>query len=795
MQGKPFVGPAGKHLDLLLNSAGIHRTSCYLTNVVPYRPDRIDELVFLRGEKRGGGKASVSQEFEELREQLFQDLQGCKAKVVVAVGAIALYALTDKIGITKWRGSVLESPGLPGKWIVPIIHPSAALKNYNYTYSILYDLNKVSRILNKGFSYPEREYILEPTFDTVMSYMSNRRSDLLAFDIETIVTKREGKFKDWEVSCFSLSWSGYDALCVPLITEHRDPYFSLTEEAQIWKKLAELLEDPTLEKLGQNFMFDAFFLLKKHGIVITNMHDTMLAESVLLPDLPRGLDFLCSLYTDEPYYKDDGKQYTAIFSPLDFWLYNAKDSAVLHEILREQLEALDEQGNRETYEWLRRLLHPLLFIQARGLLVDVEGRAKKSKEVLEEVARLQKELDELCGEPLNHNSPKQVSTYFYIKKKLRPYTKGGRMTTDETALRRLSAKGHREASLILEMRGLTKLRGTYLEMPLDPDNRMRSSFDPGKTVTGRLSSSKTIFGTGGNTQNLPRPPAPVRCYIIPDPGNILIELDYSQAENRIVAYIAPEQTMIEAFESETDLHALTGSLISGLTYDEVLQQHKEGICPPIGKGDSTWRQLGKTANHSLNYGIGVDTFAVKNELERSEASMIRSKYYAVYPGIRQYQSWIEDALRHNNRTLQNLLGRKRKFLGRMDQKLFETGYAYPPQSTVADLINRRGLIPVYEDQDRYGALILQNQVHDSIVLELPMDHVEWGAIGLLQLKESLERPVTWRSRSFSIPVDCKIGLNYGEMKSFSLKGTQKEVAENLCIAYDALKEEERNGLD
>jgi len=780
---------------LLLNSAGIHRTSCYITNTIPYLPDRLESLISLKGERRGGGNAVVSKDFEVLRENLIQDLRECKAKVVVAIGAIALYALTSKIGITKWRGSVLESPELPGKWIVPIIHPSAALRNYSYTYSILYDLNKVSRILKGGFSYPEREYILAPTFETAMAYMSNKQGDLLAFDIETIITKKTGKVLDWEVSCFSLSWNAYSSICIPVIQKNRDPYFTLQEETQIWKALARLLEDPTIEILGQNLMFDAFFMLKKFGIVITNMHDTMLAESVLLPDLPKGLDYLCSLYTDEPYYKDDGKQYTTIFSPMDFWLYNAKDSAVLHEIMKEQLEALEEQGNRETYEWLRRLLHPLLFMQIRGMRVDVESRAKKSKEILEETAALKLELEKLCGEPLNPNSPKQVRNYFYIAKGVKPYITKGKVTVDETALRRLSAKGHKEASLILDIRRLTKLRGTYLEMAFDEDNRLRSSFDPSKTVTGRLSSSKTIFGTGGDTQNLPRVPSPVRYYIKPDPGNLLIELDYSQAENRIVAYIAPEPIMIETFETGTDLHSLTGSLISGLSYAEVLEQNKAGVCPPIGKGDKTWRQLGKTANHSLNYGIGVDTFALRNEFVRSEAAMIRNKYYAAYPGIRQYQAWIEDSIRHNNRTLQNLLGRKRKFLGRMDQKLFEKGYAYPPQSTVADLINQRGLIPVYENQSIYGALILQNQVHDSIVLELPIKHSAWGATGLLKLKEALELPITWRSRSFSIPVDCKVGLNYGDMYSLSLEGTPNDVQKRLQSLYEQLIEESQNGLD
>ena len=250
--------------------------------------------------------------------------------------------------------------------------------------------------------------------------------------------------------------------------------------------------------------------------------------------------------------------------------------------------------------------------------------------------------------------------------------------------------------------------------------------------------------------------------------------------------------MMEAFELGLDVHSQTGSLISGLSVEEVKRQHMEGICPAIGKGTDTWRSIGKTANHSLNYGIGVNTFADRNELSRADSKLIRDRYMAAYPGIRQYHSWIEDTIRRKDRTLVNLLGRHRKFLGRMDNKLFETGYAYIPQSTVADMINRRGIIPIYEQDEEFGGLILANQVHDSIVLTARMDNLHAAVKGLVKLKESLEEPLEWMSRKFIIPVECKVGINCGEMRKIDLARSTDSIVMSIEEAYGELTSDVRN---
>jgi DNA polymerase-1 len=296
------------------------------------------------------------------------------------------------------------------------------------------------------------------------------------------------------------------------------------------------------------------------------------------------------------------------------------------------------------------------------------------------------------------------------------------------------------------MRALSKLKSTYLEMKLDQDSRFRCSFNPVGTVNSRLSSSKNFFGTGGNAQNLPKA---FRKFMVADPGYVMYQFDLGQAENRVVAYISPEPTMIKAFEDRVDMHRLTASMIFGVPLDQVTDEQ---------------RQWGKRANHGLNYDLGFKKFAFLYEIPEADAKYIVDRYHITYPGIRQFHAWVQHKLRQD-RTLVNLFGRARRFTDRWGQELFKAAYDYIPQSTVATKLNRDGVLELYQKQDLYPEVELLNQVHDSVVFQLPiaagfLRHAEI----LTHLKQALESPLKWRSTSFSIPADLKMGLNFGVME-------------------------------
>jgi DNA polymerase-1 len=422
-------------------------------------------------------------------------------------------------------------------------------------------------------------------------------------------------------------------------------------------------------------------------------------------------------------------------------------------------------GNTETYQVHRDLIYPLLWMQQRGMRVDTEGMKKLSAELLVQVGEAQERLNSLAETELNPNSPKQLREYFYISKHLPPYLdrKTHKPTVDEEALKRISRKGFEEAHLILDIRHKLKLRGTYLEVKLGEDNRLRSSMNPVGTRSGRLSSSKDIFGEGLNVQTLP---GAMKQFICADEGYILYNSDKAQAENRVVAYIAPDLNMINAFENKIDIHKQTASMIFNKPVDQISTdadcEEDPDRCARLGNGTRSERYFGKEANHALNYGLGVKTFSLRLEIPEAEAKMIRERYFSGYPGVRTYHNWVMQRLQ-KTKTLVNCFGRMYHFLDRIDDSSLTDALYFIPQSTVADVINRWGILFLWNNP-LFEGLELLNQVHDSLVYQIPISlgwekHFEMVS----SLVNNLDQPLSWEGQTFSIPTDTKMGLRLSDM--------------------------------
>jgi DNA polymerase I-like protein with 3'-5' exonuclease and polymerase domains len=259
------------------------------------------------------------------------------------------------------------------------------------------------------------------------------------------------------------------------------------------------------------------YLYRYHIHVSGPIGDTMVAFNIIYPEFKKGLDTISSIYTREPYYKDDGKIWNRPFRDMDlFWRYNAKDAAVAMESWIALEQEIKQGGYQTTYDNAVGMYDTLLYMMIKGLELDKESldatRAQQSKQLEEAKA----ELEQVADYPFNPISPKQCQDYFYVHKRARPYVspRTGQVTTDDLALARLWRR-HRwpELRLAQTIRGLTKLIGTYYDVIPDPDGRLRWSYNPRGTWTGRLSSSQTVFGTGLNIQNLD--PA-FKEFIIPD---------------------------------------------------------------------------------------------------------------------------------------------------------------------------------------------------------------------------------------------------------------------------------------
>ncbi len=500
---------------------------------------------------------------------------------------------------------------------------------------------------------------------------------------------------------------------------------------------------------------------------------------------------------------------------LNYLRYNAKDASVTLECANAFMDEIDDEGYRWTYDFTVRLFPPLTYMMTRGILADLDKLEKAKIAANSLIDEKQAALNELAGEDLNPNSPKELKQYFYIKKGIEPYTKavktpGGResrVTVDDKALQRLARgtstrRGLPEAKLIQELRGLKKLVGTYLDITFDSDNRMRCSYNPRGTKYGRLSSSKTILGTGTNMQNLPEE---FKGFLVSDPGCIFFELDKSGAEWVVVAYTSGDAMMIKCCEERRDPHVFTAMNMYGCTEELVVAENKvigHVTDPveitalrekhfPIGLDTErtlprtmSMRQAGKKSNHGLNYDESFVMFALINEILNNEAKEIIEFYHHTYPGVRQNHARIKEQLRES-RTLYNCFGRKVKFLDRWGPDLWKSAYSMEPQSTVSDLVNL-GICETYEDthKDLADTEILAN-VHDSCLFQHPSKDVDSLARAIIRAASHFNPTLEARNREYKIPTDLKIGYNWRDMEEVALSDDPMVLASRLEKAIAA----------
>lgn len=475
--------------------------------------------------------------------------------------------------------------------------------------------------------------------------------------------------------------------------------------------------------------------------------------------------------------------------PLDneFLTYSALDAACTLEI-RNGFWADITPTFKPAYDMTIRALPVLMFMMTRGIRVSADGLNQTKLEILNAAAEKQRELNEMCGRELNVNSSKQMQDYFYRELRIPPILgKTKKPTLDDKTLQRLvrgtaARPGLRQAKLVQDIRGLLKLHGTYLDIQFDADGRLRGAFNPRGTKFGRFSSSKTIFDTGMNLQNLPQE---FKKFLIPDEGMVFIEWDKRQAEWIGTAYISNDANMLAAVEAGIDVHTHTASLMFHAEHDIIKYDHKlvgqltdADTIQDIRRADlairqaynDSWprsmslRQCGKKSNHGLNYDEGYKGFALINEIPEKEAKRIVDMYHTIYPGIRRWYESVKRQLQRD-RTLTNCFGRTVRFLGAWNDKLWKSAYSMLPQSTIVDALNN-GLVLTYEDEwlTRELNCDILAQVHDSILTQFRISDLEneetFNEV-MRRIKDYTSPDMEYNGKVFKIPTDMKVGLNWG----------------------------------
>ena len=806
VRGNPprgFIGPAGQALDDCLLMTKILRRDLWITNVIKDLDAPLANYINLDYKK---SKFSISPEGYQYIQELGHELRQLpNLNCVVAMGNIPLIVLCNRMGITKWRGSILESELVPGLKVIPTFHPATFIPpkfNFLNRPLICEDLLHAKQESQyRNIQRLQRRVYIRPSFEESRSYLNHcyevgLRGQTISIDIEVI---------NGEVDCFSCGWDTQEAVSIPLRYSQGD-FFTPDQELEIMLFLSKILQEERIAKIGANFIFDLQFLYHKYGICPTGpLHCTQIAQKISYPDFPAGLDFVTSMYTDIPYYKADGKKWMKMQAGSweSWWNYNGMDSIVPIEAFPKQCEALRKQSNFETYERQRKLILPLIYMGERGIKVDVQGMLAYQEEQQKELDNLEQELIKEVGHDINYDSPKQLMEYFYKECGIKPYLnrKTHNESTNIDALKRIvrqGFKGSQAARLMLDIRSLSKRISTYLDIgKVDKDGRYRSSYKPVGAETGRIASGETIFGTGGNQNNWPND---LLRFFLADDGYIIYTFDLSQIENRIVAYIGGVLAQIEAFENDIDLHKLTASIILNKPVEEISDEDGSS---DIGDGRHSERYWGKKGNHAINYDVGYKTFALVNEILEGESKYLIEKIHRGYPQIRGgYQQTIQQMLK-KDRTVTNLLGRTRLFLGpifpdrftpkSMCENTFREGYAQMAQSTVADKMNEQGIEYVYYRQDLFKPTEILTFIYDSLTIQVPLN-IPWTehAKMLLLIKNSIEQPLYWHEREIKTPASLCIGFNMHkksmtEIKSKLIPTSVELLAEKLQETYNDLR--------
>ena len=525
-----------------------------------------------------------------------------------------------------------------------------------------------------------------------------------------------------ELVGISLSVTPGEACYIPVA--HRNGETQLDRNL-VLSRMRSWLESSSHAKVGQNLKYDSH-IFANYGITLGGIQfDTLLESYVLESHLPHNMDSLAERHLGVKtirYEEVCGKGVHQIgFDQVDLKIatdYAAEDADItlrLHLELWPQIQA--SSGLLYVYEQIEMPAMRVLGIMERnGIRIDSALLAKQGQQVGKRLLELEGEIHKLAGQPFNIQSPKQIAEILFGQLELPVIKKtpSGAPSTDEEVLQKL-AEDYPLPARILDYRSLAKLMSTYIEkLPrmADPKTgRVHTNFSQATAVTGRLASSDP------NLQNIPvrtEEGRRIREAFIPADGCKLLSADYSQIELRIMAHIAEDENLLEAFNTGKDVHQATAAEIFGVPLDDV---------------SSEQRRYAKVINFGLIYGMSAFGLAGNLGIERSAAQNYIAKYFDRYPGVAQYMERTRVEARENG-YVETVFGRRlwlpeiKGSNGPRRQGAERAAINAPMQGTAADLI-KLAMIAVenwLEKEQLKTRMLLQ--VHDELVFDVPLDEID-----------------------------------------------------------------------
>jgi DNA polymerase-1 len=531
--------------------------------------------------------------------------------------------------------------------------------------------------------------------------------------------------------CFDTETTGLDVRQARLIgiafsfQAHTGYYVALpaneAEAAAILEEFRPVLEDGKIEKVGHNLKFD-LSVLKWHGLSVRGkLFDTMIAHSLVEPDLRHGMDYLSEVYlgyTPVPITKLIGDEKSeqinmGSVAPELVAEYSAEDADVTWQ-LRAKLEPLLKEKGQERvfYEVESPLIPVLVDMEFEGVRVDAAALAEFAVQLSKEMFEQEGTIYQLAGTKFNLNSPKQLGEILFDVLKLaeKPKkTKTGQYATNEQTLIELAAE-HEIVQRLLDYRTASKLKSTYADaLPgtiWPKTGRVHTTYNQMVTATGRLNSQDP------NLQNIPIRTEKGReirkAFVSRDREHVLLSADYSQIELRIIAALSHETGMLEAFRQNLDIHTATAAKVYGVSLDQVTAE---------------MRRKAKMVNYGIAYGISAFGLAQRLAIPRKEAATIIEQYFAKYPGIAGYMRETVDLARKQG-YVETVTGRRRYLRDIRSANTMVRGAAErnainaPIQGTAADMI-KIAMINIHRELDeRKLRTRMLLQVHDELVFDV-----------------------------------------------------------------------------
>jgi DNA polymerase-1 len=593
----------------------------------------------------------------------------------------------------------------------------------------------------------------EPVYETVLTDAQLDRwitriekAELVAFDTETTSLDPMRA----RLVGLSLSVSPWEACYVPVAHDYAGAPDQLGRD-HVLGRLRPWLESPKHHKVGQNLKYDAH-VLENHGVKLAGIeHDTLLQSYVLEAHRSHDMDSLAERHLGRRTIRYDevtgkgasriGFEQVAVERATEYAAEDADVTMHLHRTLYPRIA--EDARLLEIYRDIEVPVSVILQrVERNGVLVDTAALARQSDELGRKLMALERQAHDAAGQPFNLNSPKQLGEILFgnLKLPVVKKTASGAPSTDEEVLAKL-AEDYPLPRLLLDFRGLAKLKSTYtdkLPQMVDPKTgRVHTSYSQAVAVTGRLASSDP------NLQNIPVRTTEgrrIREAFVAPPGAKIVSADYSQIELRIMAHISADPSLRRAFAEGMDVHRATASEVFGVAPADVSAEQ---------------RRYAKVINFGLIYGMSAFGLAQNLGIEREAAKNWIDRYFARYPGVREYMDRTR-ALAHEQGYVETVFGR-RLWLAEINSPngprragAERAAINAPMQGTAADLI-KMAMIAVqgWLDRERMSSKLIM-QVHDELVLEVPEGELD-------AVREKLPGLMTGVAK-LDVPLEVEVGV-------------------------------------